>query len=211
MMKKIFWRVVSPVMVVFLLGIICACQQTYPEPVSGTALEALRTEYPCVEEDEQICMDSPASIKEVFESYNPRIAAVVLSITGEADTKNVYLPDTVDGHTLTFTTYYFPAHIDSVLYKPNGISFNSDIIYAAGSSYYEQFQPGKKYVVFLVPETNTVTNEVVENTYRSYLPENYYLTKNDVLLSMMDTYPAFMQYSGWNVNAFKAELNQLVK
>lgn len=210
-MKKIFGRVISALMVVFLLGAACACQQTYPEPVSGTALEALRTEYPCVKEDAQLSMGSPASIKEVFESSNPRIAAVTISITGEATTENEYLPDTVDGHTLTFTTYYCPAHIDSVLYKPNGVSINSDIIYAAGSAYHDQFQPGKKYVVFLVPETNNETNEVIENTYRSYLPENYFLTENNVILSMMDAYPVFAQYSGWNVNAFKAELNQLVK
>lgn len=210
-MKKILGRVISGLMVVFLFGAACACRQTHPEPVSGTSLEALRAEYPCVEEDAQLSMGSPASIKEVFESTNPRIAAVTLSITGEAATENVYLPDTVDGHMLTFTTYYYPAHIDSVLYKPDGITLNNDILYAAGSAYHEQFQPGKKYVVFLVPETNSETNEIIENTYRSYLPESYFLTENEVLMSMMDAYPVFAKYSGWNVNAFKDELNQLVK
>lgn len=210
-MKKLFGRIISGLMAVCLVGAACACRQTYPEPVNGAALEALRAEYPCAAENEQISMGVPSSIKEVFESQNPRLAAVVLSVTREATTQNVYLPDTVDGHTLTFTTYYYPAHIDSVLYQPDGVSLNSDIIYAAGSAYHEQFRPGKKYVVFLVPETDAETNEAVENTYRSYLPENYYLTENDVLMSMMDVYPVFAKYSGWNVNAFKAELNQLVK
>ena len=57
-MKKILGRGISGLMVVFLLGAACACQQTYPEPVSGTALEALRAEYPRVEEDAQISMFS---------------------------------------------------------------------------------------------------------------------------------------------------------
>ncbi len=208
MKKTKFKRMILAALLAALLSMICACQKGGAAPVSGSELEALRAQYPYAQKNEQLAQ---VSINDIAAFNNSEFAAfVAVTITG-AYTTGETTDSPAEGMPATATTtYYIPAHVDSVLCQNSLFGGQNEITLrirgAMDGDNLNCYQTGKKLVTMLTfpaAGLNALADEYFSGTESSF-----YISDNNVLLAMSDQHPAFNEYSGWNLDAFRQELKK---
>ena len=206
-MKAFQWKRFCAVLAALMLGVFCSACSQPPEPVTGSELEALRAEYPYAKTNEALSM---AHVKDIAAFNNNELAAFVsVTITGPYTSTSTTESPAEGMPAMTTSTYFVPAHVDSVLYQSHFGGQTEIVLRIRGAmdgDNLDCYREGSKIVTMLtVPAAGLNASE---NEYFSGTESSFYLTDNNVLVSMSDQHPAFHQYSGWNADAFRQELKK---
>lgn len=210
-MKKVkFIRIISAILIFLIACSMCACGQA--KPLSEEEIAELRQTYPICDYNPLISASDIESL-DVFLDDENFAAFVTVTVTGEweSETKSI---DSGMGMS-DVSALYLPVHIDSVLCKSENADISpSDQIFkfteAFTSTCKDAFQKGKQYVMLIYAPDSDSAFTLHKDAYSTDSPLCYYLTDDDVLLSVNDIFTAIDQYSGWSVGAFTSEMKKLV-
>lgn len=210
-MKAFQWKRLCAAFAALMLGVFCSACSQPSAPVTGSELEALRAEYPYVEGNPFASVMGVEDLKE-FQRDERFAGFVEVTLTGEPERISLSLSPAAGLPATTIINYTIPAHVDSVLYKTDCFAGESDIllcISGAAEGYdLSPFKKNSKFVMEIsVPHPDTVEASL-ESAYSVSSLKSFYLTNQNVLLSMQDIPGAFEDYTGWNIDAFRRELKK---